>query len=87
MIYGLVNRAFLLSHPIFHKKNLQFIIELLMDNGYPLNLIFKKINSRLKTLIYNNRKFTLGNNCDLSLNSSRDNKKIIVFPTSTSYRN
>jgi len=33
----------------------------------------------LKTLIYNNRKFISGNNCDLSLNSFGDNKKIIVF--------
>jgi len=51
-----------------------------MDNGYPLNLIFKKIYSRLKTLIYNNRKCISGNTCDLNLNSSGENKKIIVFP-------
>jgi len=51
-----------------------------MDNGYPLNFIFKKVNSRLKTLIYNNRKSSSGINCDLNLNSSGDNKKIIVFP-------
>jgi len=50
------------------------------DNGYPLNLIFEKISSRLKTLIYNNRKFTSGNNYDHRMNSSRGNTKIVVFP-------
>jgi len=80
MMYGLVDRAFLLSHPIFHKKNLQLVIELLMDNGYPLNFIFKIVNSRLKTLIYNSRRSSLDGNCDRNMNSSTDNKKIIVFP-------
>jgi len=30
------------------QKNLKFAIELLLDNGYPLDLIFKKVNDRLK---------------------------------------
>jgi len=84
MIYGLVDRAFLLSHPMFHKKNLQFIIKLLMDNSYPLNLIFKKINSRLKTLIYNNRKFN-SDNCDYRLNFSRDTELITATLDNSQY--
>jgi len=64
MMYGLVDRAFLLSHTIFYKKNLQLVIELLMDNGYPLDFIFKIVNSRFKTLIYNNRKSSTGTNCE-----------------------
>jgi len=73
MMYGLVDKAFSLSHPIFHKKNLQLVIELLMENGYPLNFIFKIVNRRLKTLIYNYRK------SDHNMNSLTDNKKIIVL--------
>jgi len=75
-----LGRAFLLSHPIFHEKNLRLIIELLIENGYPLDFIFKKINSRLKTLIYNNMKSSSTNNFENNLNSSKDNKKIIVIP-------
>jgi len=78
MIYGLVDRAFSLSHPRFHKKNIEFVIELLIENGYPLNFIFEKINNRLKTLIYNRK--SIKNN-DKKINSSDDsNRKIIVFP-------
>jgi len=43
-IYNLVDRAILLSHPMFHKKNLKICIEMLRDNDYPLDLIFKEIN-------------------------------------------
>jgi len=49
MMYGLIDRAFLLSHPSYHQKNIELVIELLLENGYPLNLIFEKINN--KTLI------------------------------------
>ncbi|KYN14550.1 hypothetical protein ALC57_13247, partial [Trachymyrmex cornetzi] len=40
-------RVLLLSHPSFHKKNLDKIIKILLSNGYPLNLIFSTINKRL----------------------------------------
>jgi len=36
-----------LSHPEFHKDNFNFIINTLIDNGYPLNLIFSVIKRRL----------------------------------------
>jgi len=45
-----VDRAVLLSHSIFHKKNHEFVINLLLDNGFSLNVIFNKINLRLKKL-------------------------------------
>lgn len=35
-IYSLVDRAILLSHPSYHKKNLELCINILIDNGYPL---------------------------------------------------
>jgi len=44
MIYGLIDRALLLSHPIFQPKNLEYVIKVLLDNAYPLDLFFEKIN-------------------------------------------
>jgi len=52
-ILSLVDRAFLLSHPEF-PKNLEFVIKTLLNNDYPLNLIFKVITDRIKSLV--NRK-------------------------------
>jgi len=49
-IYSLVDHAIKLSHPSFHEKNLKLCIELLLNNGYPLDLIFNKINLRLRKL-------------------------------------
>jgi len=43
----MVDRAFLLSHPKYHTKNLNFIIEIFLGNDYPLNFIFETIYSRL----------------------------------------
>src|SRR5436190_18949375 len=40
IIYNLVDRAILLSHPMFQKKNLELIIEMLLIKGYHLNMIF-----------------------------------------------
>jgi len=53
---GLVDRAFLLSHPEFHEKNLKFVIRTLLDNDYPLNFIFKVMTNRIKSLV-NNKTF------------------------------
>jgi len=47
-IYGLIDHAIKLSHPIFYEKNLKLCIKILLDNGYPLSLIFDKINLRIK---------------------------------------
>jgi len=82
-IYSLIDRAFLLSHPKFHQKNIEFAIELLLDNGYPLDFIFDKINDRLKFLINSKRKLCTSNSNDTNKNNdSIDNnsKKIIVLP-------
>lgn len=52
-IIGLVDIAFRLSHPRYHKKkNFEFVINILLDNGYPLSLIFHVINERLKKLFF-----------------------------------
>jgi len=52
--YSELSRTFLLSHPEFHQKNLEFVIKTLINNDYPLNVIFKVMTDRVKSLI--NRK-------------------------------
>jgi len=80
-VYSLIDRAFLLSHPKFHQKNIEFAIKLLLDNGYPLDFTFDKINNRLKSLI-NNKKRQLAstNHDDKNDNSDSTDKKILVLP-------
>jgi len=75
-IYNLVDRAINLSNPIFHEKNLILCIKLLLDNGYPLHLIFNKINLRLKK-IFTQRTNTINNS---NLTNSEKERKIIVIP-------
>lgn len=50
-IMSMVDRAFLLSHPRFHFKNFNLIINTLLENDYPLNFIFENINNRLRSLL------------------------------------
>ncbi|KAM0729416.1 hypothetical protein ACS0PU_004770 [Formica fusca] len=52
-VIGLLDRAFLLSHPRFHSKNINLIIQILLNNSYPLRFIFQTIHHRLKLLINN----------------------------------
>jgi len=47
---GLVDRAFLLSHPEFHQKDFE-LIKILWGNDYPLDFIFNTISVRIKGLI------------------------------------
>jgi len=48
-IYGLVDHAIKLSHPSFYEKNLILCIKILLDNGYPLDLIFFKAEKIVRT--------------------------------------
>jgi len=50
IVYGLVDRTILLSHPTFQEKNLKAIINTLLENCFPLPFIFATINTRIKTL-------------------------------------
>jgi len=54
-MYGLIDRVIRLSHPRFHENNFDHIIKVLLDNGYPLDLIFSSIRRRLYTRSYGNR--------------------------------
>jgi len=46
-IMSLIDRIILLSYSEFHKDNFDLIINILMDLGYPLNLIFSTIKRKL----------------------------------------
>jgi len=39
-MYSLIDRVIRLSHSEFHKNNFDYIIKILLENGYPLDLIF-----------------------------------------------
>jgi len=45
----MVDRAILLSDPKFQHDNLCFIINVLLNNDYPLSFIFDTVNTRLKS--------------------------------------
>jgi len=77
IISSLVDRAFLLSHPRYHKKNLEFCINTLLDNGYSLKLIFQTMNNRLKKLICNNLS-TVSTNINNGTTSQE--RKFFVIP-------
>jgi len=47
----MTDRAFRLSHPRYHQKNFELLVNTLLNNGYPLSLIFDTINTRLKFLL------------------------------------
>jgi len=62
IIYGLIDRTILLSHPKFQEKNIRTVINTLIDNCFPLPLIFNTINRRIRMLtnanyIDKNKKF------------------------------
>ncbi|XP_039312235.1 uncharacterized protein LOC120359297 [Solenopsis invicta] len=75
----MVDRALLLSHPQYHKKNLEFCVNTLINNGYPLELIFNKINIRIKKLINTKLNSGVQNLIDVS-DSIVERKKYLVFP-------
>jgi len=73
-IYGLINRALLLSHPVFQQKNLEYAIKVLLDNAYPLDLIFQKTNRKIKDIIRKKK----SNKLESNLNKNQ--RKMLVLP-------
>jgi len=65
-----------LSHPIFHEKNLTLCLKLLLDNDCPLDLIFNKINLRLKKIFV--QRTIIAKNLDIA--NSDVERKIIIVP-------
>ncbi|KYN11963.1 hypothetical protein ALC57_15856 [Trachymyrmex cornetzi] len=52
VIIGMVDRTVLLSHPKYHSKNIELIVNTFLDNNYPIEFIFRVIHSRVKYLIH-----------------------------------
>ncbi|KYN28371.1 Dipeptidyl peptidase family member 6 [Trachymyrmex cornetzi] len=50
IIFSLVDRALLLSNKEYHKKNINFIINTLLHNDYPIEFIFDTINNRIDNI-------------------------------------
>lgn len=65
----------MLSHPMFHQKKIIFLINVLLENGYPLKLIFDTINKRLHQLIYTQRN-------NKNNETTNNNKKFSYFTIS-----
>jgi len=70
----MTDRAFLLSHPKYHEKNLKFIIETFISNNYPLQFIFNVIHMRLKSLLNKQTKKQITNN------TNEEKKSWFVIP-------
>lgn len=68
-ILGMIDRAFLLSDPKFHRKNFELIVNILFMNDYPAGFIFETINSRIKHLI------NLSKHTDTNNDTDTKNKK------------
>jgi len=51
-MHSLIDRVIRLSHPEFQENNFDYIINVLLDNGYPLDTIFSAIRERLYTTLH-----------------------------------
>jgi len=76
IMYGLIDRTILLSHPQFHEKNLKIIINTLLNNCFPLSVIFATINKRIKTLT---NKMVSETNREEGLKEKQSNKDRMSF--------
>ncbi|KYN21604.1 hypothetical protein ALC57_06020 [Trachymyrmex cornetzi] len=68
VVFGIIDRAMLLSDEKFHKKNITFVINTLLRNDYPIEFIFDNISIRIKFLLSRRVQFeqnsSLNNNID-----------------------
>ncbi|EFN62516.1 hypothetical protein EAG_03655, partial [Camponotus floridanus] len=77
-IYGLIDKSILLSHPTFHRKNINLSINILLSNGYPLPFIFKYVSTRIKKLLFT--KSDNHNTSNGSIDADSGDKKYIAVP-------
>ncbi|KYN30147.1 hypothetical protein ALC57_00388, partial [Trachymyrmex cornetzi] len=73
-------KGVIISQPDYHRRNIKNLINVLLLNGYPLNIIFSTINYRIKTLserknLYNNKK-----NVNKKIEDSNLIKKYFTIP-------
>jgi len=74
IIFEMIDKIILLSHPRFHHKNSIESVKVLLNNGYPLLFIFNTIRSRL-TLHSKKEFLTLFKNTDIDNNLELTSKK------------
>jgi len=79
-IYSLLDRAILLSHSTFQQKNIEICVKIHLENGYPLDLIFREMNTKFKKLFKNIRITNHCNSLTLGESNNNDNKKHLVIP-------
>lgn len=72
VVYGLVDKILSISDPQFHQDYLKLIINVLLNNVYPLLFIFSTISKRLKSLLLMQKSFRY-------VLHIRDNKKFFIF--------
>jgi len=73
----------LLSHLKYHQKNIEMCINILLENGYPLKLIFEQTNKRFKTLFVNKIHSNINNSRIPTKNNDTDpetEKRYFVIP-------
>jgi len=79
IIYGMVDKTILLSHPHFHQKNLIETVKVLLNNSYPLSFIFNTIRSRI--LLHSKKEFlTVFNNTTDNIVDLTSEKKFFTIP-------
>ncbi|KYN09399.1 hypothetical protein ALC57_18504 [Trachymyrmex cornetzi] len=80
-VVGLIDRVLLLSHPSYHQENFELIIKILLNNGYPLKLIFSEIKNRLskKFKQWNDLKITTTDNTIVN-NVDTNNHSYFTIP-------
>jgi len=71
-VINLIDKILNLSHPDFQQKNFSLMINILLDNSYPLDLIFTLIKKR-------QTKFHQFNNQEHSVNNRENNNSYFVM--------
>jgi len=63
---SLLDKIIFLSHPQFHAKNIQDLINILLKNCYPSEFIFCIINNKIKQLSHKNLMECPNENMDIT---------------------
>ncbi|KYM95437.1 hypothetical protein ALC62_13865, partial [Cyphomyrmex costatus] len=79
VIISLTDRVLYLSHPRFHQLNFHKIIKILLNNGYPLDLIFNTINKRIHKKLDLHNRITSTTNTNDNINKTKINYFTIPY--------
>ncbi|KYN10278.1 hypothetical protein ALC57_17593, partial [Trachymyrmex cornetzi] len=78
VIIGQLDRIIFLSHPKFHTRNIEMMINNFLNNGYPLDFLFSTINKRIDTL--SSRKNVYSNACSYQNSNSVNFDNFFIVP-------